>query len=135
MNDRKMGTYFKDPLSHEYILVEDKMRSIRFERESPNPIWWFDYTLQERGPLGSAITHVETPDVDIVRSQSSENGVTTIRLRMRTTATFPDYAIALWGLPGEFNGDPSRIETTAKEFIRAKNTDGEFHLAARPRII
>lgn len=128
MNDRRMGTYFKDLLSHEYILVEDQKRSIRFERESPNPIWWFDYTLQERGSLGSAITHVETPDVDIVRSQSSENGVATIKLRMRTTATFSDYAIALWGLPAEFNGDPSRIETNAKEFVPAKNTDGEFHL-------
>jgi hypothetical protein len=134
MNDRKTKKYCrgntaKDPLSYEYILVEDQKRQMRFERESPNPIWWFDYTIQERGPQGSAITHVETPDVDIVRSQwhRDENGLT-IKLKMLTQSEFQDYAIALWGLPAAFSRDQSRVETSAKEFILAKNTDGEFHL-------
>ena len=49
---------------------------------------------------------------------------------MLTEAEFPDYAIALWELPDEFarNPNPSRIETNAKEFILAKNTDGEYHM-------
>ncbi len=48
-------TPYKDPLSYEYILVEDQQRQMRFERECPHPIWYFDYTEQEHGPEGSAI--------------------------------------------------------------------------------
>jgi len=118
---------FKDPLSHEYLLIEDQRRSIRFERECPNPIWWFDYAKQEeeRGPQGSSITHVRTPDVDIRRSETHRDGVLTITLRMLTEAEFPDYAVALWNVPPT---DPARIETNAKEIVRARNTDGETHL-------
>lgn len=130
MEDRRTArVYYKDPLSHEYILVEDRKRSIRFERESPNPIWWFDYTRQTRGRQGSEINHVETPDVDVLRFQQTlEDGSVAIRLKMITSATFNDYAVAVWGLPSSYTPERFRIETDAGDFVIARNTDGEFHL-------
>jgi len=120
---------FKDPLSYEYVLVEDQKRSIRFERECPNPIWWFDYTQQSSGPKGSEINYTRTPDVDIRRSGWVHDPQGwTMTLRMRTTAEFRDYAICLWGLPAEALPNASRIRTNAKEFILARNTDGQQHL-------
>lgn len=118
----------KDPLSSEHLLIEDQRRSIRFERESPNPIWWFDYAAQERGQEGSEISHTETPDVDVVRSGWSGERDHTIKLKMVTKAEFPDYAIALWGVPAKFSPDRSRISTNAKDFVLAKNIGGEFHI-------
>ena len=95
----------------------------------PPSIWYFDYTVQERGPLGSTISYTETPDVNIVRSRwLRQDGQVSITLAMRTEASFQDYAIALWGVPAAYNPDRSRIETNAKDFILARNTDGEFHL-------
>ncbi|MFH1267664.1 MAG: LamG domain-containing protein [Planctomycetota bacterium] len=128
MDRRRTRPYSKDPLSYEYILVEDQRRSIRFERESPNPIWWFDYADQTRGPEGSAIAHTETPDVTVLRSPwTRDDRTATVTLSMQTAAEFPDYAIALWSLPEDF--DPgAAIETTAKEHLLARNTDGEHHL-------
>ncbi len=101
---------------------------MRFERECPNPIWWFDYRVQERGPQGSAITHTETPDVEIARSpwRQSDAGLT-IQLKMRTEAHFTDYAICLWGLPLD-SLDRSRIRIDAKDFVLARNTEGEHHI-------
>ena len=128
MDERRRDGRFKDPLSCEYLLVEDQKRQIRFERESPNPIWWFDYTDQRVGPLGSAISHVETPDVDVDPSKWSSDGGLPIRLKMLTTASFKDYAIALWDVPRALAENPARVETNAKEFLLARNTDGEFHL-------
>jgi hypothetical protein len=128
MRQRRERTYWKDPLSYEYILVEDQRRSMRFERECPNPIWWFDYTNQTRGPEGSAISHTETPDVDVLRSAwIRDPGSMTLTLRMQTTAKFPSYAIALWGLPDDFDPD-AEIQTDAKEHVLAKNVDGAYHL-------
>ncbi len=128
MADRRRKPPLKDPLSCEYILVEDHRRSIRFERESPNPIWWSDYTVQERGPLGSTITHIETPDVDVRRSGWDRQGrEMTMRLTMRTEAEFADYAIALWGLPNDVGPD-AEIRTNATEHILARNRAGECHL-------
>ena len=145
----------KDPWSYEYIVVEDQRRSMRFERECLNPIWWFDYTNQEAmiGPEGSSISHVETPDVgffQVNRTWPVYSGVDPARIptlrskpkwmpaeegyriemRMLTEAEFPDYAIALWELPDEFASHPDLfgVETNAKEFIIAKNTDDEYHL-------
>ena len=118
----------KDPLSSEHLLIEDQYRSIRFERESPNPIWWFDYTEQTRGEHGSDISHTETPDVEILRSEWSEKPNRTINLKTVTTARFQDYAIALWGVPAKFSPDRLRIQTNAKDFVLAKNVDGEFHI-------
>ena len=126
--ERVVGTAAKDPLSTEHVLVEDQKRSIRFERESPNPIWWFDYTVQERGSQGSEIHHIETPDVDVIRSGWSDGVDRTIRLRMVTQAEFDDYAVALWDVPANSRLDRSKIETNAKDFVLAKNTSGEFHL-------
>jgi len=120
---------FKDPLSREYLLVEDHRRSIRFERECPNPIWWFDYTQQERGPQGSAIACTRTPDVTVLRSGWERTAASAaITLRMQTQATFPDYAVCLWGLPGDLRPAAERIETNAKEFVLARNTADESHL-------
>ncbi len=119
----------KDPLSREYLLVEDHRHSLRFERGCPNPIWWFDYTHQERGPEGSAIHWTATPDVDITRSPWEHTGEgDTLRLRMATTAEFPGYAICLWGLPVRGALAPSRVVTNADSFLLAHNTEGENHL-------
>ena len=50
--------------------MEDQKRSIRFERESPNPIWWFEYTDKavDHTPenCGHWVFWRETPDVDVV---------------------------------------------------------------------
>lgn len=118
----------KDPLSSEHLLIEDQRRSIRFERESPNPIWWFDYSAHESGEPGSEMSHTVTPDVDIVRSGWSSGPSRTIRLKMLTQSEFPDYAITIWGVPAQFSLDRSRVKTNAKDFVLAKNIDGEFHI-------
>ncbi|OGV71523.1 MAG: hypothetical protein A3K18_22500 [Lentisphaerae bacterium RIFOXYA12_64_32] len=70
--------------------------------------WWFDYTRQERNDKGSVIRDVEAPDVMILRAQSfsPETGLT-ITLKMKTTAEFPGYAIALWGLPIDYRTPPT----------------------------
>ena len=120
---REIWQLSKDPLSYEYVLVEDQRRQMRFERECPNPVWWFDHTTAQQGPGGSSISWVKTPDVDLLRSAWTRTGDThTIRLRMRTQASFPNYAICLWGLPVPFSADRSRIATNAKDFIAVKNT-------------
>ena len=102
---------------------------MRFERGCANPVWWCDYTRQERGKRGSAITHTRTPAVEVRRSgwQHSPKGWT-IDLAMRTATSFRDYAIALWDLPSDFSGDPRGIETNAAETIIAWNDKGELHL-------
>jgi len=129
MSHRREGRYFKDPLSYEFILVEDQSRSIRFERESPNPIWWFDYTLQQQNAGGSTITHMETPDVDVLASKwvRNDEGMS-LDFRMVTEATFDDYAIAVWDLPPEFHGNLASVDTNAKEFVVARNCDGEYRI-------
>jgi len=118
---------FKDPLSTEFMLVEDTRHSIRFERESPNPIWWFDY---RDGPPGTETIGLSTrtPEVEVLRSAwRHEGGRMSITLRMVTEAEFPGYAIALWGLPEHF--DPKApIATSADEHTLAWNADGEYHL-------
>lgn len=120
---------YKDPMSCEFILIEESKRAIRFERECPNPIWWFDYTRDERNQDGSIINAVETPDVLITRSQSynEETGLT-INLIMNTGESFPNYAIALWNLPLEYDADPVNVETDAIKYELVKNTDGEVHM-------
>ena len=126
---RDAGPGLKDPLSSEYILVEDQKRSVRFERECPNPIWWFDYTHQEVGPGGSAITHTRTPDVTVSRPLWVPEPGDRLRADLRLTSTepFEDYMIALWGLPDRF--DPvAPIRSNAKDHIVARNLDGEYHL-------
>ena len=47
---------------------------------------------------------------------------------LKPGAEFQDYAIALWGLPMSWKADASRVDTNAKEFVLAKNTEGEKHL-------
>ena len=119
----------KDSLSCEFILIENQQRQIRFERESPNPIWWFDYAREERDDTGSLVTAVETPDVTIVRTQtySPDTGLT-IKLMMKTDATFPGYAIALWGVPIDDTTATEDIHTTGQSYTLVKNTDGETHM-------
>ena len=139
----------KDPMAYEYIVYEDGYRSMRFERESPNPIWWSDYTnpQQDMTEKGSIIRHwVKTPDVDVVEISETDagmiggqaripawqkdNGAYKIKMKMLTKSEFSNYAITLWGLPEPFakNPDPARVQTNAKEFYLAKNTDGEYHM-------
>jgi len=119
----------KDPLSCEFVRIEDQKHQIRFERECPSPTWWFDYTRQERNDKGSVIRDVEVPDVMIRRSQSfsPEKGLT-ITLTMKTTAVFPGYAVALWGLPIDYRTPPDDIVTTAHSYTLVRNAEGETHM-------
>ena len=97
--------------------------------ECPNPIWWFDYTQQEKGPRGSAIAHTETPKVEVQRSGWVRDGdCRRMILHMHTTASMPDYAVAIWDLPQEFQGDRAKVRTNAKEFIVAWNREREYRL-------
>jgi len=132
---QRQGRYFKDPLSYEFLLLEDQYRSIRFERECPNPIWYFDYTeptcvLDQEGlNTGSSISHIRTPDVEVVRSGWRRQGDTwSMDLRLVTEATFPDYVIVLWGLPVPAGSAPPGIQTNASKYHLAWNLDNEYHL-------
>ena len=129
MPDKQAFLPLKDPLSCEFILIEEQQRQIRFERECPNPIWWFDYTREERSAEGSVISAVEIPEIQILRAQrfDQDTGLT-ITLTMKTPVSFPGYAIALWNLPVEYGGDPGDIHTTAQTYTLVKNTDGETHM-------
>jgi hypothetical protein len=128
LSARRQGPYWKDPLSYEYVLIEDQRRSIRFERECPNPIWWFDYTKPDLRPEGSAIAHTETPDVTVIRSPWIRNkGRMTTTLTMKTNAEFPDYVIVLWGLPDDYKPG-MQVDTDAKDYVVARSTEGECHL-------
>jgi len=119
----------KDPMSCEFILIEEPKRAIRFERECPNPIWWFDYTRNEVNQDGSIINAIETPDVLIMRSQSyNEKAGLTIDLTMNTVEYFPRYAIALWNLPVSYDSQSNDIDTNASNYELVKNTDGEVHM-------
>ena len=66
--------------------------------------------------------------MDVDPSKWSSDGGLPIRLKMLTTASFKDYAIALWDVPRALADNAARIETNAKEFLLARNTDGEFSL-------
>ena len=128
MDQRRPRPYLRDPLSHDYMLLKDRERSIRLERECPNPIRWPDYTRQERGPRGSAISHTKTPHVDIRRSPWVDDGGTlSTILTLRAGAGSADYAMALWGLPDEL-GPRKPIEANAREHILARKAVGEHHL-------
>ena len=120
---------FKDPLSTEYILVEDQHRQVRFERACPLPVWYFDYINQDVRPEGSGITHTITPDVcvDPPEWTRTSTGLTT-ELAVESDAAFPGYALALWGLPDDFDPAAWRIETNADRHLLAGNTNGEHHL-------
>ncbi|MDD4891226.1 MAG: hypothetical protein PHU85_14995 [Phycisphaerae bacterium] len=127
--DKKDFLPLKDPLSCEFILIEDQKRQMRFERECPNPIWWFDHTREERRGAGSVVNAFETPDVTILRNQSYEKDTgLKITLTMKTQAVFPGYAVALWNLPIDYRVDATAIRTTAQSYMLAKNTDGETHM-------
>lgn len=127
--DKQSFLPLKDPLSCEFILIEEQKRQIRFERECPNPIWWFDYTREERSAKGSVISAVEMPELQILRAQSFDQDTgLTITLTMKTPITFPGYAIALWNLPIEYGADPSDIHAAAQSYTLVKNTDGETHM-------
>ena len=120
---------FKDPLSTEYILVEDQRRQVRFERECPLPVWYFDYTDQRVRPEGSSIAHTITPDVrvDPPKWSRTGNGLSA-ELSVVSEDAFRNYALALWGLPDVYDPASWRIETTANTHLLAGNTSGEHHL-------
>ena len=120
--------WHKDPLSQEFIVLEDARRSLRFERESPNPVWWWDYTAGQRGTLGSAIRPEETPDVLLRRPrwQRMPDGALATELSLLTEATVPGYAIAVWGLP-EFDRARHRLWSDADSVDLVWNAGGEHH--------
>jgi hypothetical protein len=120
---------FKDPLSSEYVLVEEQHRQIRFERMCPLPVWYFDYTEQAPGPNGSEIAHAITPDVRVDPPTWRNDAVgLSAELRIISDATFANYAITLWDLPDEYDPATWQIETTASRHLLARNTRGEHHL-------
>ena len=120
---------FKDPLSTEYILVEDQHRQVRFERACPLPVWYFDYTQQDQRPDGSSITHTVTPDVRVDPPVWTRTGdCLSTELSVASEAAFPSYVLALWGLPDDYEPASWRIETTAGTHLLAGNTNGEYHL-------
>ena len=128
---RKFPPLRKDPLFHEFILVEDQHQQMRFDRECPNPIWWWDYRKQEEAltSAGSRISHIDAPKVNVIRSGWIQKGDRkTITLKMHTAATIDNYAIALWDVPAEGNRGAPVVETNAKDFVVARNVDGEVHL-------
>lgn len=133
MGQRRDGvTRYKDPLSCEYVLVEDQSCSIRFERECPNPIWWFDYTRQEAGPQGSASEPTEIPDVRVRLHPWQRSGAQlATQVALETTARFPGYAICLWGLPEEVDPDAPVVTSARGEAVLARNLAGEWHLVLR----
>ncbi len=124
-----LNDVFKDPLSTEYILVEDQHRQVRFERACPLPVWYFDYTRQDADPNGSSIAHTVTPDVHVGPPvwRRDGDGLST-ELSVASPTEFPGYALALWGLPDDYDPAAWRIETTAGTHLLASNTNGEHHL-------
>ncbi len=120
---------FKDPLSCEFILIEEQRRQVRFERESPNPVWWFDYTRTERTEKGSVLHRTVLPDIQVRRTQryDASTGLTLI-LDTKTEATFPGYALALWNVPVACDASPADIDTGGLPYTLVGNTAGETHL-------
>ncbi|GEM_PF-990953 len=120
---------FKDALSTEFILIEEQKRQVRFERESPNPIWWFDYTRRESTAKGSVLNPTVIPDVQVRRHQNYDPVVgLTLTLAMKTEATFPGYALALWNVPVAYESAPADIDTGGLPFTLVRNTADETHL-------
>ena len=75
------------------------------------------------------MTHIRTPDVEVVRSPwRLHGGVWSIDLHLVTDATFADYAIVLWGLPVSADQGPPSIQTNANTHHLARNRDDEYHL-------
>ena len=109
--------------------MEDQHRQVRFERECPLPVWYFDYTDQDERPGGSSIAHTVTPDVRVGPPawRRSGDGLST-ELAVSSEAAFPGYALALWGLPDDYEPAGWRIETNADRHFLARNTEGEHHL-------
>lgn len=64
---------YKDPLSYEFLLIEDDRRSVRFERNSPNPIWWYDYTEGKLDANGW-LARKEFPDVLVADAYKGRAG-------------------------------------------------------------
>ena len=50
------------------------------------------------------------------------------RAAVTSEAAFPGYALALWGLPDDYEPAGWRIETNADRHLLARNTNGEHHL-------
>ena len=122
------GVPYKDSLSCEFLIFEDQKRSVRFERECPNPTWWFEYTDPAPYYANQEQTYLQTPDVEIKKTMTRENGVVSIRLKMKTGAEFNDYMITVWDVPASIKNDPDIRITNAKDYFIAKNTDDECHL-------
>jgi hypothetical protein len=74
------------------------------------------------------LSYTETPDVEVIREDRWQGDTLTVELRVTTETQFDDYAIAVWDLPTAYVGDRSQIETNAKDYLPAKNKDGEFHM-------
>jgi hypothetical protein len=70
--------YYRDPLSYEYLQIEDQNFSLRFERNSPNPIWLFRYDPLKHERSGY-LARTLYPDVFVEdaykRLQGREQGI------------------------------------------------------------
>lgn len=120
----------KDKRAEELIVVEDQRRSLRFERESLYPIWWFDYTQPPRTDQGSpALQCVDIPDLQLERSAwTREQGDLVLTLKIKSPREIDSFPICLWDVPAARKPAASEIHADADEVIVAQNTDGEVHL-------
>jgi hypothetical protein len=125
------GIPLKDSLSYEFLIVEDQKRSLRFERECPHPLWWFDYT--DPAPFYSKGTKVYrvAPDADIVKRITRENGEVIVSLSITSPCEIDDYTITVWDVPASvYQNNEVRFEG-ARECLVAWNTAREYHLVIR----
>ena len=121
---------FKDPLSYEYVLVEDQRRQMRFERESPQshlvvrlhrPAAW------SRGKchrLGEDTRCGHPPQQLDLRRRCLDDASD----RCRRGQHFPTTPSACGDCPSRFSGDRTRVQTNAQDFILVRNLQDEFHL-------
>ena len=77
---------------------------------------------------GIAMSAVDPPDVDIVRSDWAPQGTwARLTLELRAGAPCKDYAIVIWELPKKFSGRREDVKTSAQDFLLAQNRLGERH--------
>jgi len=120
----------KLPRARETVLIEDQRRQLRFERECPSPIWYFDYADDQYWTgAPRKETWVETPDVAVdVKDWTHEGNAATTVVTVQSDRPFSNYAICLWDIPSSYAPDGGRVQTNAKEAIMVRNVAGELHL-------
>jgi len=111
------------PTSRELIYYEDSEHQCRFEYACPKPLLWYAY--DDRRPrakfCGRSECDVPDPVIDMTTRISEESFE--VCYRIKDSASFADYKLAVWDIPREFACCP--LQTNAKEFILVENSDGD----------